>query len=67
MFADTPHLLKLLRNYVLDEGFNLPGGGRVDKELLADVLAIDGDREFKLLPKLGVKTHLEVFDSCLMP
>ncbi|KAF0297764.1 Transposable element P transposase [Amphibalanus amphitrite] len=60
MFADAPHLLKLLRNYVLDEGVRLPGGGLVNKDLMTDVLGIDGDKEFKMLPKLGVKSHIEV-------
>ncbi|KAF0296709.1 Transposable element P transposase [Amphibalanus amphitrite] len=53
MFADAPHLLKLLRNYILDEGVRLPGGGQVNKDLMMDVLGIDGD-------KLGVKSHIEV-------
>ncbi|KAF0297803.1 Transposable element P transposase [Amphibalanus amphitrite] len=60
VFADTPHLLKLLRNHVLDDGITLPNGGLVDKELLAQVLAIDEGRDYRILPKLNVDTHLEV-------
>ena len=60
MFADTPHLFKLARNHILDQGLVLPAGGRLNKQFLSDVLAIDEGHEFRLLPKLGVESHLEV-------
>ena len=65
MFADTPHLLKLFRNHLLDKGVVLPGGGKVNRQFFADVIAIDAGKEFKLLPKLGVESHLGV--SVLAP
>ena len=60
MFADTPHLFKLARNHLLDSGLALPGGGRVDRDFFTEVLSIDAGREFKLLPKLGLQSHVEV-------
>lgn len=60
MFADTPHLYKLLRNHLLDNGLPLPNGGVIDKQLFTDVLAIDSGNEFRILPKLGVDTHIMV-------
>ena len=65
MFADTPHLYKLLRNHLLDDGLRLPGGGVLDSQLFADVLAIDRGKEFRILPKLGTESHLRVSESAV--
>ncbi|KAF0292872.1 hypothetical protein FJT64_009243 [Amphibalanus amphitrite] len=51
--------MKLLRNHLLDNGLQLPGGGLVDKQLFADVLAIDRGKEFRILPKLGMESHVQ--------
>ena len=60
MFADTPHLLKLLRNHLLDQGITLPDGTKVDKDLFTQVLKLDQGKEYRLLPKVSVASHLEV-------
>ncbi|KAF0310977.1 Transposable element P transposase [Amphibalanus amphitrite] len=41
VFADTPHMIKLARNHLLDEGLVLPGGGRLDRAFFTEVLSID--------------------------
>ena len=60
MFADTPHFLKLLRNYVLDEGVTLPNGGVVNKTLLTQVVNIEEARNYKILPKVKLVSHIQV-------
>lgn len=40
MFADAPHLLKLLRNHFLDEGFNIDDR-LIDKKCIEKMLAIN--------------------------
>ena len=60
MFADTPHLLKLLINHLLDQGVTLPDGTKVDKDLFTQVLKLDQGQEYRLLPKVSVASHLEV-------
>ncbi|KAF0288772.1 Transposable element P transposase [Amphibalanus amphitrite] len=60
VFADTPHLIKLARNHLLDDVLVLPGGGRLDRAFFTEVLSVDAGREFKLLPKLGFKSHVGV-------
>jgi len=39
VFVDAPHLLKLLRNHFLDEGFNIDR--LIDKKCIQKVLAIN--------------------------
>lgn len=60
VFADPPHGFKLLRNHLLDDGITLPDGGILDREFFTQVLAIDNGEEFRILPKLGIQSHLEV-------
>ena len=52
--------MKLLRNHLIDDGLRLPGGGLIDSQLFADVLAIDKGKEFRILPRLGTESHLRV-------
>ena len=54
VFADVPHLLKLLRNHFLDQGFILPSGKRFVKKDLIDILQDDKD-EFRMCHKLKLK------------
>ncbi len=51
VFADTPHLLKLLRNHFLDQGYVLPGGKIFQKEDLLQLLNTDKG-ELRLCHKL---------------
>ncbi|KAF0306299.1 Transposable element P transposase [Amphibalanus amphitrite] len=60
VFADPPHIMKRLRNHILDSVIHTRQGGRVDRALIQDLLAIDGDSELKLLHKLQPATHVEV-------
>lgn len=60
MFADTLHFLKLLRNYVLDEGVTLPNGGVVNKTLLTQVVNIEEARNYKIWPKVKLVSHIQV-------
>ena len=39
VFCDVPHLLKLLRNYILDEGIILPNSILIKKDLIENLLA----------------------------
>lgn len=39
-FCDTPHLLKLTRNWLLDYGFSLPNGEKVTKEPLEKLVGL---------------------------
>ena len=64
MFADTPHLFKPARNHLLDRGLVLAGGGQLNRDFFTEVLSVDAGREFKLLPKLGFQSHVEVSKAC---
>ena len=37
VFCDAPHLIKLLRNHILDSGIQLPDGEILDKNLYLQV------------------------------
>ena len=60
VMADTPHLLKLMRNHLLDQGATLPGGVKVDKAFFSQVLGLDDGREYRILPRVAADTHLGV-------
>lgn len=51
MFADAPHVLKLIRNWLIDYGFNFEDGSKISIEPLKEILAQDKG-EFKMLHKL---------------
>jgi hypothetical protein len=55
VFPDVPHLLKLLRNHLLDQGLILGDGSTLRKE---DLEPLVEKEEFKILPKLTYQ-HLE--------
>ena len=57
-FADVPHLLKLLRSHILDQGLRLPSGEVVGSGLFEKLLAVDS-REFRLAHKLD-RRHIDV-------
>ncbi len=51
-FADVPHMLKLLRNHFLDQGFFLPSGEILTKEIFDKLLNLDSG-ELKLCHKIN--------------
>jgi len=56
-FPDVPHLLKLLRNHLVDQGFEWQNGIQIDKSDLEQLLLKDAN-EIKIHPKL-TKEHLD--------
>ena len=54
-FADVPHLLKLLRNHILDSGLSLapadPSASVINRQMFEELLRKDNN-ELKLCPKL---------------
>ncbi|CAI6361011.1 unnamed protein product [Macrosiphum euphorbiae] len=58
VFADVPHLLKLARNHLFDNGFVLPNSKYVGKSILQTLLKIDSG-DLKLAYRL-TERHLEV-------
>jgi hypothetical protein len=51
-FADAPHMLKLVRNHLLDQGFVLADGTLIDKKILQAILDFDSSECRKLTPNL---------------
>ena len=51
-FPDAPHLLKRLRDHLLDHGYTLADGTEINKEDLQKILMMD-DKELKIHPKLS--------------
>lgn len=51
VFADFPHLLKLLRNHLLDHGIKLASGKIIEKSIFENLLEVDSG-ELKICPKL---------------
>lgn len=58
VFQDVPHMLKLLRNHFIDDGFTLPSGKIINKTIIENILSMDGG-EIKICPKLKYN-HLMV-------
>ncbi|KAJ8881978.1 hypothetical protein PR048_018466 [Dryococelus australis] len=56
VFADVPHLIKLLRNNFLDYGIQVHNGTVIRKEHISNIIE---DKELKLCPKLS-DVHLNV-------
>lgn len=57
MFADAPHLLKLIRNWLVDTGFKMDDGSIVSKQPIEELLKIT-DSEVSSCYQL-TKKHLE--------
>jgi len=53
-FADVPHMLKLIRNHLIDDGVELADGTRITSETLNILLDKNGD-EMKLCPRFTQK------------
>ena len=61
VFADVPHMLKLLRNHLLDQGFLLADGTKISVENVNSLLTTDAG-EYRILHKLK-PAHLTVKGS----
>ncbi|KAF0305880.1 Transposable element P transposase [Amphibalanus amphitrite] len=53
-FADIPHMLKLLRNHIMDEGVRLRSGAVLNKSMFVKLLGVD-NAEFRLCHKLTMR------------
>ncbi|KAG5888938.1 hypothetical protein JTB14_012197 [Gonioctena quinquepunctata] len=54
-FLDAPHLLKLIRNWLLKTGFILSTGKKVHKNILEDLISRTADTEVSSIFKLSEK------------
>ena len=61
VFADPPHLLKCIRNHLLDNGYTLPNKTYIDKRWLEKLLQFNKN-DLKITYKLEQK-HLDVTGS----
>jgi hypothetical protein len=52
VIPDIPHLLKLLRNHILDDGLKLPGGTIIDKQSFSDLIDRITSSELTIAPQL---------------
>ncbi|CAI6358447.1 unnamed protein product [Macrosiphum euphorbiae] len=41
MFADVPHLMKLVRNHFIDSGFVLPNNKYIGKQVIQEVVSLN--------------------------
>ncbi|CAL1283746.1 unnamed protein product [Larinioides sclopetarius] len=57
VFADVPHLYKLIRNHFPDKGF-IVSGKKISKEVIEKILMLDSN-ETKICPKLSLH-HISV-------
>lgn len=55
VFADTPHLIKLLRNHFVDEGFYLHGV-ELQKNLIEQLIKITGSSDLNIAHKVSMET-----------
>ena len=58
--ADPPHLMKRVRDNILKHGIKTSRGGVLNRDLMRDIIAIDGSTDHRILPKLHLQTHVEV-------
>jgi hypothetical protein len=59
LFADAPHVLKLIRNWFLDTGFKLSNEQLVQKEPVSTILHMEENEDLKVCHKL-MTAHLTV-------
>lgn len=59
VFADAPHTLKLIRNWLLDTGFNLSNGDVVNKEPIKNLIKLEENVDLKTAHRLTEK-HINV-------
>lgn len=58
-FADAPHVLKLIRNWFLDTGFQFSDGRLVKKDPVVTLVNMEESQDLKICHKI-TKTHLTV-------
>lgn len=61
MFADVPHLLKLVRNHFLDSGFFLPNEKYIGKQVTEEVVSLN-NRDLSCIYKVSER-HLNAVGS----
>lgn len=59
VFADAPHMMKLLRNHYLDNGFTLGNGHVISKTCVEELVKLSSQSDLKLAYKI-TQTHLDV-------
>lgn len=58
--ADPPHVLKRLRNNLLDSGIRTSGGGLLDRALMEEMVAINGAAaEYRIAHRVRLETHIQ--------
>ena len=58
VFPDAPHMLKLCRNHLLDDGIKIDDQAFISKSDMESILQKDCG-EFKICPKLKLDSHIE--------
>lgn len=53
VMADVPHLVKLLRNHFVDQGFILNGSVEINKAIIEDVTDVTGTSDLKITHKIS--------------
>jgi len=59
VFADAPHLLKLVRNHYLDQGFVLPSGIYIGRYIVEELIKLQSKSDFQYTFKVSEK-HINV-------
>ncbi|KAF0305951.1 Transposable element P transposase [Amphibalanus amphitrite] len=61
VLADPPHIMKRVRNNLLDHGIRTSQGGLLDKALMEEMVAINGaSAEYRVAHKVHLATHVQV-------
>ena len=61
VLADPPHIVKRLRNNLLDSGIRTSQGGLLNKALMEEMVAINGtSAEYRVAHKVHLTTHVQV-------
>lgn len=59
VFADVPHLIKLMRNHFIDKGFILPDESYISREVIEQYICVAANSDYKLAHKISEK-HINV-------
>jgi len=59
VFADVPHLIKLVRNHFIDKGFILPDESYIGREVIEQYICVAANFDYKLAHKISEK-HINV-------
>lgn len=62
VFADVPHLLKLIRNHFIDRGFIFSNNTYIGRQIIEEYLSTTKNSDFKLAYKITEK-HLNVMGT----